>query len=109
MLNQEEGDSGRVLELAREFFVKLNLHQRVGVEQVVAAAAKKIFSGQTIPREAGLKLAQVAALSDVRIQDDFKFLCQDGRWRQVNADLLFQGNDDLETILPPDVFQSKVI
>ena len=109
MLNQEEGDSGRALELAREFFVKLNLHQRVGVEQVVAAAAKKIFSGQTIPREMGLKLAQVAAMSDVRIQDDFKFLCQDGRWRQVNADLLFQGNDDLEAILPPDVFQSKVI
>jgi len=109
MLNQEEGDSGRVLELAREFFVKLNLHQRVGVEQVVAAAAKKIFSGQTIPREAGLKLAQVAALSDVRIQDDFKFLCQDGRWRQANADLLIQGNDDLEEMLPPDIFQAKVI
>ncbi|HPL48456.1 MAG TPA: hypothetical protein PL030_09655 [Smithella sp.] len=109
MAKQDDDNNNRDLELARDLFMKLSLHQRVGVEQVVTAVAKKIFSSQNIAHEHGIRLAQVAALSDVRIQDDFKYLCRDGCWRKPNADLLIQGINDLESILPTDIFSKKVI
>jgi len=109
MMNQGKHEASRSLESAKDLFAKLNLNQQVGVEQVVAAAAKKMFAEQKIPYKEGIKLAQVAALSNVRIQDNFKYLCQDGNWRQVSTGLLINGREDLENILPAEIYQKRVI
>ena len=79
------------------------------MEQIIAAAAKKIFSVLDDPGEAGIKLAQIAAASDARIQNDFKFLCQDGCWRLASNELLIQYKADLESLLPANIFKQKVI
>ncbi|MDO9537788.1 MAG: hypothetical protein Q7J68_05680 [Thermoplasmata archaeon] len=109
MTNVDEERIEKQHDLARDFFNKLNLNRMVGVEQVITAAAKKIFSTSSNPGEEGIRLAQIAAFSDVRIQDDFKFLCQDVKWRETTSELLIQGSEDLETLLPSDIFNTKVI
>jgi len=109
MTNVDEEKIEKHHALACDFFNKLNLYQRVGVEQVVAAAAKKIFNSSNDLDEEGIRLARIAAFSDVRIQDDFKFLCQDGQWRTTTSELLVQGSEDLEALLPWDIFSIKVI
>jgi hypothetical protein len=110
LMAHRDGDKAKQhYDHASDLFNKLNLNQRVGMEQIIAAAAKKIFSVLDDPGEAGIKLAQIAAASDARIQNDFKFLCQDGCWRLASNELLIQYKTDLESLLPTNIFKQKVI
>ena len=109
IMERGQGKTNHHLDLAGDLFNKLNLIQRVGMEQVIAATSKKIFSKPDHAGDAGIRIAQIAAISDVRIQDDFKFLCQDGHWYPANTELLIQYMADLKYLLPTDVFHKKVL
>lgn len=93
---------------AQELFNKLNLNQRVGLEQLIRSASKKIMD-KANPGNDGVRIAQIASFADVRVQEDFKYLCIDSKWREARQDLLISYHGDLENLLPFDCFSSQVI
>jgi len=94
--------------LSAEMFDKLKLNQKVGLEQVVADIAEKIFSHDD-PSEDGIKLAQIAARGDIRASEHFKFICRDGVWRSDKAELIAGQDEDLISLLPKEWMESHTI
>jgi hypothetical protein len=105
--SEEENEKAIRYESARELLVKMRLNQPVGMEQIINMAAKSIFS-QDDPGHDGIRLAQIAAVADVRVSDQFKYLCRDGLWRDVR-DGLFVMEYDLEELLPKILIEKSAI
>lgn len=95
-------------ELAADFHAKLGLGQKVGLEQILVSAAKKVF-GQKDPGEDGIRLARIAAHAEAIIPNEFKYLCKNGAWRGVNQGVLVDNEIDLVMLLPRDYYSSRVI
>ena len=94
--------------LSAELFDKLKLNQKVGLEQVVAGIAEKIFSHDD-PGEDGIKLAQIAARGDIRVSEHFKFICRDGVWRSDKSELIAGQDENLIALLPKEWMESHTI
>ena len=103
-----EGAESQRRRAAQDLYSRLQLDRKVGLEQVIAAAAKTIFQ-RPDPSEDGIRIARIAAFNTVRIRDEFRFLCCDGSWRPAREGLLFDPSGNLEELLPPPMIELKLI
>ena len=106
-LGQAGDEYRRLLQSAGQLLNELKLTGRTGLAPVVALAAKQVFRRDD-PGEDGIRLAFIAARSDVRIPDDFHFLCDDGEWRPVTDGLLADVDMALD-YLPLDWVATRVL
>ena len=84
---------------ARQLLLTLGLDRSIGVEIIVRKVAEKIFTNPQ-PDAEGIQLAHIAARLNVQIFQDFKFLCQDGKWHPVADGLLSYKNSTLDQVIP---------
>ena len=68
---------------AIRFERELGLSQKTGVDRAVSFAAARLYGQGKVNVEEGMQLAYFAARANVRITDDFHFLCEDGSWQPV--------------------------
>jgi len=92
---------------AKELFNELKLHQKVGVEQLIAAVSDKIFIHEN-PSEAGIQLAHIAARAKASVPKKFKYLCQDENWRFA-GDELISSDFRIKELFPLDWLQSRLV
>ena len=96
---------------ALDLYNALSLRQRVGLEQVIEAAAKRIFEEKN-PGEKGIELARIAARGNATVPFAFKYLLRDEVWRPTEdskLELLAEGAGDLGILFPKDWLRSHVI
>ncbi len=86
---------------------RMELSQRTGVATAIDEAAKTIFARRD-PGEAGIHLAYLAARADIRPPDSLRFLCEDGEWRTVDSDLLYDMDPALDC-LPEEWLAERLV
>ena len=96
------------LNQAKELFNELKLHQKVGLEQLIAAVSDRVF-GYEDPGAEGIQIAHIAARGNVTIPKSFKYLCQDDCWRSANTELIIEGKEDLLSLFPYSWLKSQLI
>jgi hypothetical protein len=87
-------------EVAGRLFRRLRLDRRVGLQQIVEAVTKLMFTVPGSNRQASIQLAQVAARGGIAVSGTFHFLCRDGQWRRTVEGLLIELKSEIESLLP---------
>lgn len=95
------------IEKAGDLFRKLGLHQKVGIGRVIELASTKVFASKD-PGNEGIRLAHIAAFSNTRVGNSFKYVMENGTWQTAGDGILARANENLE-LLPQHVLESKTI
>lgn len=109
-LLSDSTESNTPLGRAKELGRRLGLDQRVGIQQVIEAAAGSVFATDE-PGPEGIRIAQIAARADVVLRPTLRFLylCCDGKWRPASDGLMVQTSYATTSILPEDWVLTKII
>ncbi len=103
-------DMHDVISNAKSFLNELGLDKMVGIEQIISKAAEIIFPICSDENHMnGIKLAILASKYDVRVIDSFQYLCMDGKWKYARDKILFSNKNNLEELLPKNIFMRNVL
>ncbi len=103
-----QADDKAMTGVVRLMLSNLGLDHPISAGELVRRTAQQIF-GREQPGADGVRLAQIAARSNIRVDPTFKFKCLDGQWRAADRGLIAGSDGATEALLPDAWIQAHRI
>jgi len=103
----EEAEQKRILDSARLYGI-LTLKSREGLDHVIHNVASNIFAREN-PGPDGITIAHITAKGSLRVDNEFRYLCRDGIWRETDKMLIAPEIPSLDDLFPAQWILEHVI
>ena len=109
VLEHTDAQAVKDIESAYAVLQKIGLNETDDVKKVIDRVTTEFFRRKRISIQECVRLAQIAAKLDIIVDNDFRYITQDGRLRSTEQGILFDDDGRLEKFLPDDRRESLIL
>ena len=100
--NEKNKELQKLVERAHSVLETIGLNDSSDTGKVIDQVAATFFSESPVQLADAVRIAHIAAKLGAQIQGQFKFVCQDKRLRPISKTVVYDGDGNLELLLPEE-------